>query len=312
MGKDYGKELFNIEVVKKGLFKKKVHYFKAFEKGLIIKRANNERYIDADSILNIYREDNVIAGRSWRVIVIYYVLESGEKFKYTIVDDEFPDIIEKVESLWDNEWKNYGQKYSETIKWILACTANVNMIWEVPYNHFGIPFDDDKKFKLIKDSLANDWDISNKQDLIEMCDYLYSGEYTNSCIEFYKNSSNGSISNERLKIKDDILNNKERYTYTYDLQRVILVSSLGYSNGYFTYEEALDYALNAAKKIQELHGSWDEFYKSYLLGYCFWSEQDADTADTNANKRKVIYEKTKKFPTHPWTISWNTELKRDW
>ncbi len=259
--------------------------------------------------MNIYREDNVIAGRTWRVIVIYYVLDNKEKFKYTIVDDEFPDIIEKVESLWDNEWKSYGQNYSETIKWILACTANVNMIWEVPYNHFGIPFDDDKKFKIIKESLANDWGISNKTELIEMCEYLYSGEYANSCKEFYENSDDNSISNVRLKIKDDILNNKGRYTYTYDLQRVILVSSLGYSNGLFSYEEALDYSLNAAKKIQELHHSWDEFYYSYMLGYCFWSEEDADEEGTFANQRKVIYEGTKKFPTHPWTISWDTVLK---
>ena len=84
-------------------------------------------------------------------------------------------------------------------------------------------------------------------------------------------------------------------------------SNLGfyYLADYYTEEEALDQALETAKKIQETFSSWDEFVEDYLEGY---EERSGDTS----GERREIYENLKDSQWNPYEIEWNLKLKKSW
>lgn len=72
--------------------------------------------------------------------------------------------------------------------------------------------------------------------------------------------------------------------------------------GYITREEAISYATEAAKKIQELYHSWEEYFEDYIAGAACGS---------NINERapfEEAYEQVKKSPDSPMNLDWNTPL----
>ena len=57
----------------------------------------------------------------------------------------------------------------------------------------------------------------------------------------------------------------------WDLARVISLARWGVSSGYLEKNEAWDWIMPAAQKIQKTYSSWKEVGESYLLGREFWS-----------------------------------------
>ena len=84
-------------------------------------------------------------------------------------------------------------------------------------------------------------------------------------------------------------------------------SNLGfyYLADYYTEKEALDKALEVAKEIQSTFESWDSFVQSYLEGY------EAGSGDTSGD-REEIYENLKACQWNPYSVNWNTKLKKNW
>lgn len=74
---------------------------------------------------------------------------------------------------------------------------------------------------------------------------------------------------------------------------------------YYTEKEALDKALEVAKEIQSTFESWDSFVQSYLEGY------EAGSGDTSGD-REEIYENLKACQWNPYSVNWNTKLKKNW
>ncbi|MDR0510766.1 MAG: DUF1266 domain-containing protein [Rikenellaceae bacterium] len=67
--------------------------------------------------------------------------------------------------------------------------------------------------------------------------------------------------------------------------------------------------MRAGRRLQETFGSWDEFMRCYLLGYCFWSGEAPDDEQGEAATRRRIYEHYKHLRRNPWQTEWGTELK---
>lgn len=72
--------------------------------------------------------------------------------------------------------------------------------------------------------------------------------------------------------------------------------------GYFTREESLRYATEAAKKIQENYHSWEEYFKAYIIG-----------AAGGSNIKEIApfetsYEKFRNNPDSPLHLAWDTRL----
>lgn len=91
----------------------------------------------------------------------------------------------------------------------------------------------------------------------------------------------------------------------YDYSRAMSNLGFYYLADYYTEEEALDQALETAKKIQETFSSWDEFVEDYLEGY---EERSGDTS----GERREIYENLKDSQWNPYEIEWNLKLKKSW
>ena len=69
--------------------------------------------------------------------------------------------------------------------------------------------------------------------------------------------------------------------------------------------EALDKALEVAKEIQECFDSWDDFVDSYLEGY-------EDATGDSSGERAELYENLKANQWNPYSVNWNTKLKKNW
>ena len=72
--------------------------------------------------------------------------------------------------------------------------------------------------------------------------------------------------------------------------------------GYLTREEAISYATEAAKKIQELCNSWEEYFQLYMIG-----------AAGGSNVRDIVpfaeaFQKVVSAPENPFDLDWNTPL----
>lgn len=72
--------------------------------------------------------------------------------------------------------------------------------------------------------------------------------------------------------------------------------------GYLTREEAIRYAAEAAKKIQELYDSWEEYFEAYITGAA---------GGSNIKERapfEEAYRQVKQSPYNPMNLDWNTRL----
>ena len=98
----------------------------------------------------------------------------------------------------------------------------------------------------------------------------------------------------------------------WDLSRVGTVMGFGYAAGYCTYEEALDKILEAALKAQALYGSWEDFNKSYLYGYSYWSEESIEDSQSSAAERAELISSMEAQANGPFSMDWNMELKKEW
>ena len=98
----------------------------------------------------------------------------------------------------------------------------------------------------------------------------------------------------------------------WDLSRVGTIMSFGYAAGYCTYEEAMDKILEAAEKAQQLYGSWEDFNRSYLYGYSYWAEESLEDPDSSAAERAELVHSMEAQANGPFSVDWNTELKKEW
>ncbi len=314
--KEMGNEIFAIRGVldkgqKVGFLKKWPYQFNAYENGIYYKLNEVERYIHHKDIIHIFRKDNVNNKATWRNLVFFYYL-NGERKGSQLSDETFPNIIEKVEELYKNEWKKYSRNYPESVKWFTSVIANYLIVVESPFDVFGAVNDDEDYKEDCVNALKNHWDIHNKSDLIEMCEIMFSCPNVEVAKEFYETVNEDEMNSGRLKVRSAIMVDYERTIKAYDVYRVIILAYLGYTAKYFTFNEAMDWCLKAGKELQKTYKSWDDLHDNYILGYSFWSQEDADVIGTNANQRKRAYEETKKYPTHPWQISWNMALRKEW
>lgn len=182
-----------------------------------------------------------------------------------------------------------------------------------------------------RQSLSGSWGVESADDLIEMADWLMTEGHNQDALDFLK-EYNADEETQRdafdARLKEQGL---DEGTYisllaaydaqaaygdgaiaAWDLSRVGTIMGFGYAAGYCTYEEAMDKILEAAQKAQELFGSWEDFNKSYLYGYSYWSEESLDDAQSSAGERAELVSSMEAQANGPFSVDWNIELKKEW
>lgn len=179
--------------------------------------------------------------------------------------------------------------------------------------------------------LSDSWGIESTADLMEMADSLMNGLHNQDALEFLKEFG-GMDETDRdafdAGLKEQNLDN-ESYTSllaaydawsaygdgaiaAWDLSRVGTIMSFGYASGYCTYEEAMDKILEAAEKSQELYDSWEDFNKSYLYGYSYWSGESLDDPQSSAAERAELVTSMESQANGPFSTDWDMELTKEW
>lgn len=182
-----------------------------------------------------------------------------------------------------------------------------------------------------KKSLSDSWGIKDAAGLMEMADFLINEGHNQEALTLLKESGGTDAADRsayETKLKEQNLS-KETCIYllaaydawsaygngaiaAWDLSRVGSIMGFGYAAGYCTYEEAMDKTLEAAKKAQELFGSWKDFNRSYLYGYSYWAEESLDDPTSSAAERAALLDSMESKADGPFSVDWNMELKKEW
>jgi hypothetical protein len=93
----------------------------------------------------------------------------------------------------------------------------------------------------------------------------------------------------------------------WDLIRYITLCRWGYLAGFLSEQEAWDYIMPAALRLQLTFISWQDMQSNFLLGREFWSAQQTQVSGGGF---QAIYETFLQDPGSPWDMnSWELELK---
>lgn len=182
-----------------------------------------------------------------------------------------------------------------------------------------------------KKSLSDSWGIKDAASLMEMADWLMNEGHNQEALALLKESGGTDAADRsafEAKLKGQNLDKETRIYLlaaydawsaygdgaiaAWDLSRVGTIMSFGYAAGYCTYEEAMDKTLEAAKKAQELYGSWKDFNMSYLYGYSYWAEESLDDSESSAAARAALVKSMESKADGPFAVDWNMELKKEW
>lgn len=182
-----------------------------------------------------------------------------------------------------------------------------------------------------RQSLSGSWGVENAEDLIEMADWLMEEGHNQDALDALKEyNADGEMQRDAFdaKLKEQGLDDGTYISLlaaydaqsaygdgaiaAWDLSRVGTIMGFGYASGYCTYEEAMDKILAAAQKAQELFDSWEDFNKSYLYGYSYWSEESLDDSQSSAAERAELVNSMEAQANGPFAVDWDIELEKEW
>jgi len=137
-----------------------------------------------------------------------------------------------------------------------------------------------RQVKSFRDSLAEQWDIHNKQEGIRTVHEL-TDEWAG------------------------VLDARES---GWDLCRATQLLGMMYLVGMLTRDELDQEFSRAGRVIQRSFPSWDALAESYLEGFRAWVAQTGRDAQGNLAFRRGIYERLKRQTFSPYSIPWDTDL----
>jgi hypothetical protein len=309
--------LFSVESIpyRKGL-RKLTNRVTFFEDAIKFEINGECDMVALEDVFDIYIQEPVTEEIEYRTTNINF-FDEGEEMSFELDDYNFKDISYQIEKLLDNNWYNLApwhrqkKETPDTVKWFNACNAIVYTSSGVDIEIFGGTFITPESIVSQKKVLYDSWEINGPRELMAILPSLYQGRAVADYREEIENLARLERDRREFIVSIDKTCG-EQGIWAWDLQRLILLSSLGYICGYIRYETALECCLAAGEKLQSLFSSWDDFAQSYIMGYSYWSDEDPDDEDEEAYERRQIYEKLKKLPHGPFHLAWNYPLTREW
>ncbi|MDR3070331.1 MAG: DUF1266 domain-containing protein [Propionibacteriaceae bacterium] len=279
-------------------------YVAFFENAVVIELDGVRDRYEAGDIYDIFVKEPVVEDVTSRTVELDFVEEGDANF-YELEEETFPGLAALVEQSLTREWSHILRQwdYPVTVNWFLACCAVVQISSERNWRIFGSPplearVTDDRRV------LYESWGFHNGRDLVKMLPKLLAGR----AVKKWRKQQ-GFDPETVLTGEDSAV---ERRLWAWDLQRLIWLANLGLACQYLTKDEAFEWCLHAAAKLQPLFSGWDEFMDAYLRSYAEWADEDLTDPNSEAFCRAQIYQHYTRLPVHPWQVSWDQPLARQW
>ena len=158
--------------------------------------------------------------------------------------------------------------------------------------------------------LIRDWEINNREELLETLDRMENGGHTASLREIQEIIN--ELSYARSEAEAVAIMNKYRWDQTkynrflyvssnwnsfhsrtiraWDLGRNISLCRWGYNVGYLSEEEAWEIIFHYARIVQSMYNSWEEYGYDYFMGRLFWASSFGEEEDY-FNRTQPIYDR---------------------
>ena len=137
-----------------------------------------------------------------------------------------------------------------------------------------------KQVKNFRDSLAEQWDIHNKEEGIRTV----------------------------RELTDEWAGALDTQGAGWDLCRATQLLGMMYLVGMLSRDELDQGFSRAGRVIQRSFTSWDQMVESYLAGFGAWVARTGRDAHSNVAFRRGIYERLKAQSFSPYSIPWDTDL----
>jgi len=203
------------------------------------------------------------------------------------------------------------------VAWALGCSAilatsngKTDDRWD-PYQ-FGMLEKNEDNATLIQRVLSNDWDISNRDELISTINSLAENGQNKDFVEAYRWVA--SLSDADMQKLIEMSKGIDVYMWpqtkrigdkwgdkqikAWDWFRMVHLAGWGYVAGYLERDEAYDLMKPAIELIRGTFSSWDDANENYLDGYAWWSRSNPDDPYNSYTYqvRKKAYADLKAYP----------------
>ena len=208
-------------------------------------------------------------------------------------------------------------------EWGLA--ANALLTWSNNDDFFSLPGRWNSPYAIHQVKrwiLEDDWGIGSRKELIQTLNKVWKRGHRGSMQEIKRELEMGwspqiiclyarfrghHCSFRRIGwVRDHADELDENSMVGWDLARVISLARWGVHVGYLSEEEAWEWIMPAAQKIQTALSSWQELGEDYLFGRSFWSPR---TMRKDGDKLQSGIYWLIHAPGSPWGINdWNLDL----
>ena len=300
-------EIFRIESTSKRLiFLKQYNAAAVYTDRIEVIQGKYEDVIYTEDIENIYIAEPWTEDYKERVTIIDNYDEDGEPSRLELEDSLFDNkLSRRMEELIKREWFFVQEMKCMTPsrRWMNTAVALFYLDDDRDLTTFGgmMPTEDNAEGNA---DVLEDWDINCRRATEKMLESLLNDQSTK---EFFEE-------NARSELADFI--RKEfgfRGIKAWDYVRAIQFASMAYLAGYISIEDASEWGLRAAEKLQNTFTGWDEMYANYLAGHSYWSNESICKKGSDSYSLNQIHERLIAAPNAPYKqIDWSYPLKKDW
>ncbi len=224
-----------------------------------------------------------------------------------------------------------GKSSSETTQFINGTYAIMTLQNQGDYNLVGGQEKNPSVQEGIKQMLQSFWEISDLKSGMNQVDELTSAEGLDNkeFVSEVKELGIDKMSKQEFESKLAAIADPEQKIHFqtlydaysdlgykalagWDLGRANFLLTSFYVADYMDENTALDKSLEITKRIQKTFKSWDEYNKSYMYGYLYWSNENPKDKSSKYNERQGFITTLKNDSKSPFQLDWNTKLEKDW
>ena len=207
-------------------------------------------------------------------------------------------------------------------EWGLAASAiltkdNTDDFYSLP-GRWNSPYEQ----SIVRDDILDGWNVHSRRELIRTLNKVWKRGHRGSMQEIRRGLARG-WSPRTICLYAALRGHPSSYRrvgwvrkhadkldansmVAWDLSRLVSLVRWGVFVGYLSEDEAWEWIMPAARKIQAAFGSWQEVGEDYLLGRSFWSPREMKRSGDRF--RRNIYWLVR-APGSPWVSNdWNLDL----